>query len=150
MLPEWNAQLTTAPPQHRLYFLPEPLGHRSFRSVFGRSAPPVVVKITSFQDDPLGRRFSRGLAVGRGFGWSERSQAESDLLGHLEGASQARDRAAIGKEHLCCNATGAEAAAQESFHPCELCGQPGKLREERLIKTLCDEHASESGETNHG
>jgi hypothetical protein len=109
-----------------------------------------VVKITPFQDDPLGRRFSRGLAAGRGFGWSERSQAESDLLGHLEGASQARDRAAIGKEHLCCNATGAEAAELESIHTCEICGQPGELREDGWIKTLCDEHGSTRGETDHG
>jgi hypothetical protein len=33
-----------------------------------------------------------------------------------------------------------EAAEQESFHTCEVCGQPGKLREERWIKTLCDGH----------
>ena len=33
------------------------------------------------------------------------------------------------------------AAAQESFHTCEICGQPGTLRENRSIKTLCDEHA---------
>jgi hypothetical protein len=31
-------------------------------------------------------------------------------------------------------------AAQESFHTCEVCGQPGRLREDRWIKTLCDEH----------
>jgi len=31
-------------------------------------------------------------------------------------------------------------AADESFHTCEVCGQPGTLREERWIKTLCDEH----------
>jgi hypothetical protein len=109
-----------------------------------------MVKVTPFRDDPLGRRFNRGLAAGRGFGWSERSQAESDLLGHLEGASQARDRAAIGKEHLCCNATGAEAAELESIRTCEICGQPGRLREERLIKTLCDEHASVMGGEQHG
>ena len=30
------------------------------------------------------------------------------------------------------------AAAQESFHTCEVCGQPGELREERWIRTLCD------------
>ena len=42
------------------------------------------------------------------------------------------------------------AAAQESFHTCEVCGQPGKLREERLIKTLCDEHASVMGGERHG
>jgi len=32
-------------------------------------------------------------------------------------------------------------AAEESFHTCEVCGQPGKRREEHWIKTLCDEHA---------
>jgi len=37
------------------------------------------------------------------------------------------------------------AAAQESFHTCEVCGQPGTLREDGLIKTLCDEHASQLG-----
>src|SRR5208283_3534018 len=31
-------------------------------------------------------------------------------------------------------------AAKESFRTCEVCGQPGKLREVGLIKTLCDEH----------
>jgi hypothetical protein len=36
-------------------------------------------------------------------------------------------------------------AADESFHTCELCGQPGELREGDWIKTLCDEHASCSG-----
>jgi hypothetical protein len=41
-------------------------------------------------------------------------------------------------------------AADESFRTCEVCGQPGKPREESWIKTLCDEHASESGETDHG
>jgi hypothetical protein len=60
-----TSQSTLAPPQHRLYFLSEAQGHGSFRSVFGRSAPTVVVKITPFQDDPLGRRFSRGLVAGR-------------------------------------------------------------------------------------
>ena len=39
-------------------------------------------------------------------------------------------------------------AADESFRTCEVCGQPGTLREDRLIKTLCDEHdASGQGET---
>jgi hypothetical protein len=43
-----------------------------------------------------------------------------------------------------------EAAEQESFHTCEICGQPGKLREDALM-TLCDEHdASAQGETGHG
>jgi hypothetical protein len=38
-------------------------------------------------------------------------------------------------------------AADESFRTCEICGQPGTLREARCIKTLCDEHnASEPGE----
>jgi hypothetical protein len=31
-------------------------------------------------------------------------------------------------------------AADESFRTCEICGQPGTLREARCIKTLCDEH----------
>jgi hypothetical protein len=34
-----------------------------------------------------------------------------------------------------------EAAIQESLHCCEVCGQPGRLREDDWIKTLCDEHA---------
>ena len=33
-----------------------------------------------------------------------------------------------------------DAAIQESFRTCEICGQPGTLREGRCIKTLCDEH----------
>ena len=37
-------------------------------------------------------------------------------------------------------------AGDESFRTCEICGQPGTLRERRSIKTLCDEHnASEPG-----
>jgi hypothetical protein len=36
-----------------------------------------------------------------------------------------------------------ETAIQESFHTCEVCGQPGTLREGGWIKTLCDEHATE-------
>ena len=32
------------------------------------------------------------------------------------------------------------AAREESVHTCEICGQPGELREDRWIKTLCDEH----------
>jgi len=35
-----------------------------------------------------------------------------------------------------------EAAAQESLRTYEICGQPGELREDGWIKTLCDEHAS--------
>ncbi|HEV3439279.1 MAG TPA: hypothetical protein VG122_18070 [Gemmata sp.] len=31
-------------------------------------------------------------------------------------------------------------AADESFHTCEICGQPGELREDSWIKTLCDLH----------
>jgi hypothetical protein len=39
-------------------------------------------------------------------------------------------------------------AVDECFRTCEVCGQPGTLREDRLIKTLCDEHdASGQGET---
>src|ERR1700722_8566292 len=34
-----------------------------------------------------------------------------------------------------------ETAIQESLHTCEVCGQPGALREGGWIKTLCDEHA---------
>jgi hypothetical protein len=34
-----------------------------------------------------------------------------------------------------------EVAQQESFHTCEVCGQPGIRREGNWIKTLCDEHA---------
>ncbi len=33
-------------------------------------------------------------------------------------------------------------AADESFRTCEVCGQPGTLREGVWIKTLCDEHES--------
>ena len=33
-----------------------------------------------------------------------------------------------------------DAAIQESFHTCEVCGQSGRLREDRWIKALCDEH----------
>jgi hypothetical protein len=36
-------------------------------------------------------------------------------------------------------------AADESFCTCEVCGQPGKLREDGWIKTLCDEHANAYG-----
>jgi hypothetical protein len=42
------------------------------------------------------------------------------------------------------------AAIEESFHTCEICGQPGKLREDSWIKTLCDEHGSTPGEEQHG
>jgi hypothetical protein len=38
-----------------------------------------------------------------------------------------------------------EVAEQESFHTCEVCGQPGQLREVGWIKTLCEEHADEYG-----
>jgi hypothetical protein len=43
-----------------------------------------------------------------------------------------------------------EAAIQESFHTCEVCGQPGTLREGTWIKTLCDEHAGAGGARDHG
>jgi hypothetical protein len=39
-----------------------------------------------------------------------------------------------------------EAGEQEYSLTCEVCGKPGKLRERRSIKTLCDEDAS-SGTT---
>jgi hypothetical protein len=42
-----------------------------------------------------------------------------------------------------------ESAIKESFHTCEVCGQPGLLREGGCIKTLCDEHANESEASNH-
>ena len=32
-----NSQFTVAPPQHRLYFFPEPQGHGSFRPILGAS-----------------------------------------------------------------------------------------------------------------
>jgi hypothetical protein len=43
-------------------------------------------------------------------------------------------------------------AVQESFHTCEICGQPGTLREDSWIKTLCDEHntAEHGGRGRHG
>jgi hypothetical protein len=31
-------------------------------------------------------------------------------------------------------------AELESIHTCEVCGQPGKLREDDWIKSLCDLH----------
>lgn len=37
------------------------------------------------------------------------------------------------------------AAQEESFHTCEICGQPGELREVGWIKTTCDEHAKAPG-----
>jgi hypothetical protein len=52
------------------------------------------------------------------------------------------------KEEGICQRIGA--SAQESFHTCEVCGQPGKLREERCIKTLCEEHAGVMGAELHG
>jgi hypothetical protein len=42
------------------------------------------------------------------------------------------------------------AAQEESFPICEVCGQPGTLRENGLIKTLCDEHAGAHGARDHG
>jgi hypothetical protein len=35
-----------------------------------------------------------------------------------------------------------EIAQLESLRTCEVCGKPGSLREERRIRTLCDEHAA--------
>jgi len=40
------------------------------------------------------------------------------------------------------------AAQEESFHTCEVCGQPGRLREDGRIKTLCDEHDASGQEAN--
>ena len=37
-----------------------------------------------------------------------------------------------------------EAAIQESFHTCEVCGQRGERREGGWTKTLCDEHGPDS------
>jgi hypothetical protein len=34
------------------------------------------------------------------------------------------------------------AAEEEFVNTCEICDQPGKLREDTWIKTVCDEHAS--------
>jgi hypothetical protein len=42
------------------------------------------------------------------------------------------------------------AAVEESFHTCEVCGQPGELRENGLIKTLCDEHDATRSGQQHG
>jgi hypothetical protein len=36
-------------------------------------------------------------------------------------------------------------AEAESHHTCEVCGQPGKRRENGWIKTRCDEHADTIG-----
>jgi hypothetical protein len=38
-----------------------------------------------------------------------------------------------------------EVAQEEAYRTCEVCGQPGRLREGNWIKTLCDEHASVRG-----
>jgi hypothetical protein len=35
-----------------------------------------------------------------------------------------------------------EAAEREPFHTCDVCGQPGALREGSWIKTLCNEHTT--------
>lgn len=44
-----------------------------------------------------------------------------------------------------------EAAIQESFHTCEVCGQLGRLRENGRIKTLCDKHNASGQEVeDHG
>jgi hypothetical protein len=39
-----------------------------------------------------------------------------------------------------------DAAIQESFHTCEVCGQPGRQRKDDWSRTLCDEHAGADGE----
>jgi len=38
-----------------------------------------------------------------------------------------------------------EFAESMSYHVCEVCGSPGKIRNSGWIKTLCDTHAKESG-----
>jgi hypothetical protein len=38
-----------------------------------------------------------------------------------------------------------EAAAVESLYTCEMCGQPGKCRDNSRIQTLCDRHARTHG-----
>ena len=44
-----------------------------------------------------------------------------------------------------------EAPQQDSFHTCEVCGQPGELREAGRIKTLRDEHDASGQEVeDHG
>jgi hypothetical protein len=42
------------------------------------------------------------------------------------------------------------AAAQESFRTCEVCGQPGRLREDGRIETLCNEHVRARGARDNG
>jgi hypothetical protein len=41
-------------------------------------------------------------------------------------------------------------ASEESLHTCEVCGQPGELRENGWIKTLCEEHARDYSMSNVG
>jgi hypothetical protein len=41
-------------------------------------------------------------------------------------------------------------AADESFRSCEICGQPGELRDGSWIKTLCDQHACVEGTADIG
>ena len=43
-----------------------------------------------------------------------------------------------------------ESSEQESLHTCEVCGQPGKLRDGSWIKTLCDQHACVEGTADIG
>ncbi len=38
-----------------------------------------------------------------------------------------------------------EAAGDESYRTCEICGEPGVLRQGAWLKTLCDRHAEETG-----
>lgn len=103
-MPSADAQLTVAPPQHRLFFMPEPPGHGLFRQ---------------FEVLQVKEKFG-GLRV------------------HVKDGNDAIRRRI-------------EAAIQESFHTCEVCGQSGKLREDGLIKTLCDEHeAGATGAEKHG
>ncbi len=38
-----------------------------------------------------------------------------------------------------------EAAGEESYRTCEICGEAGVLRQDGWLKTLCDRHAKQAG-----
>jgi len=48
---------------------------------------------------------------------------------------------------ICERIMGAEL---ESIQTCEICGQPGKLWQEKWIRTLCDEHAAAQEQEDDG
>ena len=60
--------------------------------------------VTHRDADSAGIWLPGGVGAGRSI-----PQVQGDLLGHLGPASWARDRAVIGKGHLCCDATEARA-----------------------------------------